>query len=236
VFSKTIEFSAPNPSVLLQPVPIKRLMPDWYKKMTNYLGRKALKEDSTIKKCIPFLDTLTSGYVILNQVDFMFYKQKENILWKTNQSLPSLRKWNIGIETHGLQQVASDMVQKDEDDQPYKWLNPWRIKTPKNYSCLFTNPFNSSHSRKFRIIDGIVDTDMYDIRINFPFFLKKIEEDLPITIKKGEPIALVFPFMRDEWKMTIKKDIIDHEQHEVNLFRSIVDNYKNFVWRKKRYD
>ena len=42
--------------------------------------------------------------------------------------------------------------------------------------------------------------------------------------------------MRDEWKMTIKKDIIDHEQHEVNLFRSIVDNYKNFVWRKKRYD
>ena len=118
----------------------------------------------------------------------------------------------------------------------FKYLNPWKIKTPKNYSCIFTNPFNNKVDN-IRIITGIVDTDDYDLNINFPFFLKKMQVGKSFILKKNAPIALVFPFLRDSWKMQIKKENNNVElKEEYKLFSFIEDGYKKCIWKRKKYD
>ena len=121
---------------------------------------------------------------------------------------------------------------------PFKFLNPWVIETPKDYSCLFVNPLNSSKDRFIRIIDAIVDTDTYNHnQVNFPFFLKRFKKDETILLKKGEPIALVFPFKRDNWKMSVENlDMEDKLLKDFRFFNNIVDNYKSKTWKRKSYD
>jgi len=53
-----------------EPVPAKELIPKWYKDLSRYsVGDKInISEDGaanmSVKACMPFLDTLTSGYII----------------------------------------------------------------------------------------------------------------------------------------------------------------------------
>jgi hypothetical protein len=237
MFEKEIKFSAQSPNDLLAPVPIKKIVPDWYKKMENYINKDRLKERVTIKKCVPFLDTLTSGYALLNQVDYLFFKNNRGeICWRTHGSLPDLSPWGISMGMHDLEQISDDMIRLDEEGLPLKFENPWFISTPKNYSCLFTDPFNQGKKRKFRILDGIVDTDMYTLPVNFPFFLKQFKQDETVHIKKGEPIALVFPFRREKWKMVVEKQKESNTDRKMRFFKLIEDNYKKQAWRRKNYD
>ena len=46
------------------PVPIKTNIPDWFKKLEHSPG------NLTIKGCIPFLETLTSGYLLKMPLDY----------------------------------------------------------------------------------------------------------------------------------------------------------------------
>ena len=61
MFEKVIEFSCNSLYFDLQedlPEPIKLNVPDWFKKLNHSV------ENQTIKGCMPFLDTLTTGYVL----------------------------------------------------------------------------------------------------------------------------------------------------------------------------
>jgi len=67
MFNKEIEFSAHEDYFALKedyPIPSKLNIPDWYKKLEHTLLNK------TIKGCMPFLDTLTSGYLLKMPQDF----------------------------------------------------------------------------------------------------------------------------------------------------------------------
>tara|TARA_R100001510_G_scaffold8388_1_gene6450 strand:- start:1370 stop:2092 length:723 start_codon:yes stop_codon:yes gene_type:complete len=237
--TRKIVFSSSYADALLAPVPIKKIVPSWFKEMPGTLEDLTSR---TVKKCVPFLDTLTSGYAILNSIDIHFKKSKDGneIKWASNESFPFDSKINVGLQAHGNHQISKSMIRDDEDSISFKYLNPWKIETPKNYSCLFTNPFNYSNERKIRILDGIVDTDSYkEIFINFPFFIKKLNNDEEYVLKRGEPIALVFPFMRDDWKMKINKNYLSEK--ELNLtfmkyFSNIFDNYRSNFWKRKKYD
>ena len=64
MLNKIIEFSAPEDYVNDEiqkdtfPTPVKSNIPDWYKKLKHVLG------EGTAKGCMPFLDTLTTGYIL----------------------------------------------------------------------------------------------------------------------------------------------------------------------------
>ena len=61
MFEKTIEFIAHENYVDLkedQPIPIKLNIPEWFKKLSHTVGNE------TVKGCMPFLDSLTSGYLL----------------------------------------------------------------------------------------------------------------------------------------------------------------------------
>jgi hypothetical protein len=144
---------------------------------------------------------------------------------------------NSGIATHSIDQLlGSPLIEKNKNLPFYKILNPWRIKTPKGYSCLFVPPLNNSDDR-FSILPGIVDTDTYDREINFPIVINGDKyPTLDTFIKKSTPYVQVLPFKRDSWKMKVtsrsQKEIFKNNLgYDLNL----INKYKNKIWSKKSW-
>jgi hypothetical protein len=250
MFDKGIEFSAHEDYFALKedyPIPTKLNIPDWYKKLEHSL------EYRTIKGCMPFLDTITSGYLLKMPQDFHIRHNVDNKNEKGEKFKDSFQTFglhsmsqvlnaksinlNSGFDTHSVKQVeGSSFIEKNKNLPFYKISNPWKIKTPKGYSCLFVPPLNNADDR-FLIIPGIVDTDNFPIEINFPIVINGDKYPiLETTIKKGTPYVQIIPFKRDSWKMIIKS----REQKEVQNSKlffglKILNTYKDKYWNKKSW-
>jgi hypothetical protein len=250
MFNKEIEFSAHEDYFSLKedyPTPIKLNIPEWYKKLEHTIFNR------TIKGCMPFLDTLTSGYLLKMPQDFNI---RHNIDTKNEkgeyikdsfqtfglydmQQLLNAKHINLncGIDIHHTKQLeGSPFVEKNKNFPFYKIMNPWKIKTPKGYSCLFVPPLNNADDR-FSIIPGIVDTDTFPLEVNFPIILNGDKYPvLETTIKKGTPYVQIIPFKRDSWKMAFKT----RKQKEIQnpkLFYGLklINTYKDKYWNKKSW-
>ena len=246
MFNKEIEFSAHEDYFALKedyPIPTKLNIPEWYKNLGHTINNK------TVKGCMPFLDSLTAGYILKIPQDFYI---RHNVL-NENEEKDSFQTFglyemfqllnkkminlNSALDVHSIKQLeGSPFVDKNKKLPFYKILNPWKIKTPKGYSCLFVSPLNNSDDR-FSIIPAIVDTDTFPNEINFPIVINgdkyPILED---TIKKGTPYVQIIPFKRDNWKMNIKsrnqKEIINSRMFAgLNL----LNMYKQKYWNKKSW-
>jgi hypothetical protein len=246
MFEKVIEFSAHEDYFALKedyPTPIKLNIPEWYKKLDHSFDK------ITVKGCMPFLDTLTSGYVLKMPQDFNVQhnvKNKHNLqdslhTFAMHQSFSLLKEKNInlnsGVDVHGIQQLkGSPYIEKNKNLPFYKILNPWKIKTPKGYSCLFVPPLNNSDDR-FSIIPGIVDTDTFPNEINFPIVINGDKYPvLETVIKKGIPYVQIIPFKRDNWKMVVtsrKQKSIENSRLFYSL--KLFNMYKDKYWSKKSW-
>ena len=246
MFDKDIEFSAHEDYFALKedyPSPIKLNIPEWYKKLEHSVL------NMTIKGCMPFLDTLTSGYLLKMPQDFHVRHNVENMHGlKDSFQTFGLHGWsfqltanyiglNSGSDIHSLKQVeGSPFIEKNKNLPFYKILNPWKIKTPKGYSCLFVPPLNNADDR-FSIIPGIVDTDTFPNEINFPIIINGDKYPvLETTIKKSTPYVQIIPFKRDSWRMKFKP----RAQKEIKNSRlfyglKLLNIYKDKYWNKKSW-
>jgi hypothetical protein len=155
-----------------------------------------------------------------------------DFLYKSDVEFINLNSMTDIHETYQLE--GSPLLKKNKNLPIYKILNPWYIKTPKGYSCLFVSPLNNSDDR-FNIIPGIVDTDTFNEEINFPFIINGDKYDnFKGVIKKGTPYVQVIPFKRDNWKMSLKPKTKE-EIKSGKLFYglSFLNTYKDKYWNKK---
>ena len=250
MFDKEIEFSAHEDYFVLKedyPIPTKLNIPEWYKNLEHSIFNK------TVKGCMPFLDSLTAGYILKMPQDFHIRHNVSNENEEGKKFKDSFQTFglhdqvnilgakhinlNSGFDTHSLKQVeGSPFIEKNKNLPFYKILNPWKIKTPKGYSCLFVSPLNNSDDR-FSIIPGIVDTDEFLNEINFPIIINGDKYPvLETTIKKGTPYVQVIPFKRESWKMITKP----REQKEIQNSRlfyglKLLNIYKDKYWNKKSW-
>jgi hypothetical protein len=250
MFDKEIEFSAHEDYFAHEedyPIPAKLNIPEWYKKLEHSILGK------TVKGCMPFLDSLTAGYILKMPQDFYVRHNVDNKNEKGDKFKDSFQTFglygyspvlyeksinlNSNIDNHSIKQLeGSSLIEKNKNLPFYKIYNPWKIKTPKGYSCLFVPPLNNSDDR-FSIISGIVDTDNFPIEINFPIVINGDKYPvLETTIKKGTPYVQIIPFKRDSWKMIFKS----REQKEAQNSRifyglKILNIYKDKYWNKKSW-
>ena len=136
-----------------------------------------------------------------------------------------------------LKLKGSPLLEKNKNLPVYKILNPWKIKTPKGYSCLFVPPLNNSDDR-FSIIPAIVDTDTFPIEINFPIIINGDKYPiLETTIKKGTPYAQVIPFKREAWtfKKGGEKETAEAIDITTELNARFFNRYKNLYWSRKKW-
>ena len=245
MFSNNIKFIAQDVIVEdkeLHPIPCKLNIPDWYKKLEHTI------ENKTIKGCMPFLDTLTTGYILKFPQEFhithnIYEEGKRATKFETplnplSSEYPEVNLNFNQAEVHPTKQVGDKcpFAQKNKNLPFYKIINPWTIKTPAGYSCLFVPPLNNNDDR-FSIIPGIVDTDNFDNEINFPIVINGDKYPiLKTTIKRGTPYVQVIPFKRDSWKMKIERR--SKEKQKKNRFTQnlhILNNYKSIFWEKKSW-
>jgi hypothetical protein len=222
------------------PKPASKDLPEWYRETLSYRDseKKPLPTgtaSSTIKKCIPIFDALTSGYLLYSHCDV--YVKKETLAdgrkvyvyqYTDGPAIEIHESW----QANKYPEIMLDNYTKEVQDIP-KWMNPWVIKTPPGYSCIITQPVH--RKSVFTIFTGIVDTDNYASSINFPFVFKDL--NFEGIIPAGTPIAQVIPFKRDSWKLEFgnKKDVEEHLNILKYIHSKFFDAYKNKYWNKKEY-
>ena len=248
---KIIEFIYPENSKNLFedvfPIPAKLNIPDWFKKLEHK------REYRTIKGCMPFLDTLTAGYILKLSQDFYFkynFINKDNqkgsefqVGWHTyERSVLDIKGMNVNAgdpQYHPKGQLGEDCPfhKKNKDQSYFKILNPFVIKTPPGYSCLFVPILNNNDDR-FQIIPGIVDTDTFDLPVNFPIIINGDRyPNLETIVKKGTPYAQVIPFKRDDWKIKFSEGRRkNYFFSKLKICRQFLNNYKDTFWSKKKWN
>tara|TARA_R110000751_G_scaffold307758_1_gene430994 strand:- start:970 stop:1656 length:687 start_codon:yes stop_codon:yes gene_type:complete len=227
MFVKKIKFVAINKEMLdiwPHPQPAKKFIPSAYKKLERHTKKNL--HTPTVKTCVPFLDSMTAGYIIPFDQDYLVDPVESDF-----SVTPANREQN-DFGFHNKVQLPTEW-HKSSGENAGKFGNKWLIKTPPGYSCLFIHPMNRVENR-FKLIEGIVDTDTYVNTINFPFILNKRDEQF--LIKKGDPMVQVIPFKRETWKMWSGFYYEKLHNKTLNFLNSkFVDRYKSMFWNKKDF-
>lgn len=174
--------------VIAEPVPAKSVIPEWFRKLPpvdkNHVH--ASNNGLTVKRCMPFLDALTTGWVLplaaTVRLEIRDGGQTVEAGWDHD---------SVMVSNHAMHQVAGN---PRDPRPPCKFHNYWTIITPPGWSTLFVPPLNRP-SGVFECIAGVVDTDTYHSLINFPFIATA--PDGVYTLDRGTPIVQVIPFRRD---------------------------------------
>jgi len=230
-----IQYKDPNHPEF-NPIPSKKLIPEWYKKINRYIGNKEetctasfLSQKNilpmTVKSCIPVQDYICNGYIIRAGADLLFTQQNLDngeIGW----TWYSRNKNFIFCGSHDFSQLP---IEIDGKKNTYiKIEHNIGIKTPKGYSCFCYQPEFFFETR-FKLFPGIVDTDTYHHPINFSGFITTKEKN--IMINAGTPLMVVMPFKRNSW---VQKTTFS-EKNSINV--TTVENwYKKFFHSEKSYD
>lgn len=212
-----------------EPYPARKLIPEWYKALAMKRGPGF--DQSTVKRCPPFLDAMVTGWIIplVADVEIESNHDCSHIKYNTKYPRPI-------IENHLQEQVTSDKCPAPHlPKPPIKFLNYWMIRCPKGYSLLFTPPLNRADER-FTCFSGLVDCDGYFEFINFPFVwnVPNFHGILPA----GTPLMQVIPIKRDT---IFKKHNIRafNEQDHLDLrstrrkLESHESHYRDNIWERK---
>lgn len=220
-----IEFHARGHERFPAPYPAARNIPDWYKQLPLEVSTAEEPANRTIKRCAPFLDALSCGYIIPLTGDITFSTDAQGNLSYEVEATANL------IETHGpLQYAATPFASA----LIVKFINLWLVKTPPGYSTLFVAPMNRFHI-PFIMLSGVVETDNYYREIHFPA-ISQIPRNARYVMKRGTPLMQAIPFPREQWKSAAgdwdhaRRDAVEH-QIAANLHL-----YKDEHWRKKSFE
>ena len=166
---QTLTFRCPKElkGLLPEPTPAASALPAWFKAMpAQALSTMFSAGDDTVKRCPPFIDAMTGGFLIPLICDVTV--EDGEFTWDID--LPPGGSVNYARSPLGLHdpgQVAGTPL-FDSDRFLIKFYNLWSIQAPPGYSLLFTHPVNR-FDLPFATLTGMVDCDRYhDTWINFP--------------------------------------------------------------------
>jgi hypothetical protein len=152
-------------------------------------------EQSTVKKCPPFIDAMTYGFLMPLVADLRI----DNGAFAWDRDVPGGALTNYPrspIDSHDASQVVGTPF-FEEDRFVIKFKNFWTIELPPGYSLLVTHPFNRP-DLPFVTLTGLVDADLYrDNFIHFPAQWR--DADFCGVLAQGTPVAQCVPIERAMW-------------------------------------
>jgi hypothetical protein len=196
--SQALTFRCPKEldGLLPPPIPAALGLPDWFKAMpARAFNATVMGEDDTVKRCPPFIDAMTGGFLIPLICDLRF----ENGEFSWDNELPAGTSVNYArspIAIHDPGQVTATPL-FDADRFLIKFHNLWTIQAPEGYSLFFTHPVNRV-DLPFTTLSGTVDCDRYKNGwVHFP--ARWNDTNFSGVLPKGTPIAQCFPIKRENW-------------------------------------
>ncbi len=218
----------------LSPKPAKNYFPKWYKDMPAFHERPDGNQIFTASRCIPFLDSFTSGYIYELVCDVQIqYKGKDK---STGEDLISygwvgdLRPMSTRKEEFGTPNVFP--VFDGYYHTEIHWNSFWEPSTPNGYSTMYHHPSNR-FDLPFHTMTGIIDTDGWSIPGPIPFLIKKGFEGI---IPCGTPIVQTTFIKRDNWESSA--DIFNEKEYLNTKHKAkkiLLGGYKKAFWSKKSY-
>lgn len=223
--SKYTEIAVPMPK------PAKMYVPDWYKNIKPdkkiTVMQNGITDNAEIKRCMPFLDSLTSGYIQETWTDIAISRDgmDTNYTYAMNPSILKHRP-KVSLKTCS----AYNQIEMT-------WQVHWAPKLPKGWSVLITHPANRL-DLPFVTLTGIVDADSFSSvdpnGANLPFFLYENFEGI---IPAGTPMYQIIPFKREDW--TSSAGIYNEDESmkkNSELRKYFFHGYKKLFWNKKNYN
>jgi hypothetical protein len=242
--SKKIIFSPTNRMIEESsdmPKPSTNHIPQWYRdqklfsnKTNNFLeAYNSGDYYGTYKLCVPFVDTMTSGYIITLDCDVIVTNVANNdIGYIPEITWMSMLQPLDNPDGKRIKSIGNYPVPVGYSPLLFRWGCKWKIKTPRGYSLWVTHP-SHRHDLPFFTINGFVDTDQHQNQLNFPFFIRKGFEGI---IEKGTPVAQILPIKRDNWKSEKAKYIQQEVENSFyRLKQYAVRSYKKQWWTRKFY-
>lgn len=215
--------------------PARTVVPEWYKKTSKHGENANLNRipfPKSFKACSPFLEGLTSGYVLVTPCDLAV----ENIL-----GTDTIVTWNSDINFDPIttrNENSADLnrllpIPEGYSSQHFVWMTTTCFSIPEGYSALVTHPFNR-YDLPFLTLSGIVDGAFVMHYGNLPVMISKTFNGV---IPKGTPYAQILPFKREDWDSIEDKQVLEEQKINQGFTRSIsLGWYKNSYWRKKTYN
>lgn len=222
------------------PRPAEACFPNWYAKapakvypdqpsvMISEEGEMFPNE--TIKRCVPFKDALSFGYIMHTWVDMWVSKndwEDEDVVVTLGKA-PRLCKPREGQSNLVPPPFGFNKIE-------LAWEPKWYPETPEGYSCLLTHPLNR-FDLPFQTMSAVIDTDKFTISLrdaNFPFFIRKGFTGL---IPVGTPMYQIIPFKREDWTSEAQSHDADFQERNVfKLKRHFLHGYRKESWSKKSY-
>jgi hypothetical protein len=197
--------------VIAPPAPAKTALPDWFRKLAPVDKAELSPSNNalTIKRCLPFLDAMTAGWIIPLAATVRLEVSKGGTRvdagWDFDREMVS---YHPGFQVAG---------HPDSGRPACKFHNFWTIITPPGWSVLVVPPLNRPDPR-FEILAGAVDTDTYRSTIHFPFFATA--EDGIYEIEKGTPIAQIIPYRRTAGEAQIRAETPAEARERTRILRS----------------
>ena len=244
---KKIEFllASTFPFEIPEPIPASELLPDWWKNGESFISKQdgSLNVDGKddraagMKSCIPFLDGLTSGYLLLTWADieilenhnerikYRYVEKDENGIWKESDINWDLVGERTGAIGHTMPRPAGYAINH------MTWQSKWGIKVPRGWSVLYTHPL-SRFELPFFTASAIMDSDRFASHGSAPFFIKK---DWTGIIPKGTPFAQIIPIKRSSW---VSKSVRQgrEDQYIAASARMVPYGfYRSKLWVPKKY-
>jgi hypothetical protein len=209
--------------VLPAPVPAGSVLPKWFKKIEPIDRAAASVSDTgvTIKRCMPFLDALSTGYLLLLPADVRLEVNATGNSVTSNSQFPhEVIGSHKGYQYKGAPEAGRIAM---------KFLHYWTIKTPPGWSSLFVPVLNRTNEM-FDSYAGIVDTDIYESPVNIPFFMKKFGG--VYSFERGTPICQVIPFKRASFKVDVRASTaaeLKAGTNELLNLKSMLGWYRKYV-------
>jgi hypothetical protein len=215
-------------------VPTKSVMPSWYKKINKWDNNKMFDKNigftHTIKSCVPFLDSLTIGYVILLPYD-LYIKNNDGdpfITWRATE-----QNKDVGFPAVREKLSSLDLVPAGHCSTEFIWKTSVANTVPLGYSLLLTHPLNR-YDLPFTTLSGVVDGGLVMSSMgSIPFFIKK---DFEGIIPQGTPILQLIPFRQENWISQKTNGLVKKGNKHLKMATMIISGwYKKTFWTKKEY-
>ena len=223
-------FSEKHYQNLGQPQPAKKFLPQWYKDSETTTLSELGEERPGLKKCIPFLDSMISGYMLVTPVDIFISKNEDgslNIRWNSVEKLEDF----IGERGKDLGEKIPRPAGHYPNHLAFRGF--WGMKTPRGWSLLVVHPLNR-FDLPWTTTSGFMDADKFSTSGNIPFFIR---EDFEGMVPAGTPFAQLIPVKRESWK-SIQNDqgLLYLDFLQGATVRTPGKSYKKLFWIRKDYN
>lgn len=211
----------------------RNFIPDWYKNGKRWGEVNSDKEIKRIpltegfKLCSPFLDVLSSGYII---------PLTQDIAIEQTEGGPSISyngEFGVPVAVRDSEINNTLPTPLGTSSTHFVWNTAVTFKIPKGYSALLTHPLNR-FDLPFLTLSGIIDGEYAVPPGRIPVFFSSTFEGV---IPMGTPIVQILLFKTENWSSKNDKTII--EEGLINNRRSMGTTYgwyKRTLWKKKSYE